>query len=72
MWVPEIKRAWRMLSMQAVAVSSALWAAWLAFPEHQPAIIEAIGLDPGKWGPMVAFVAFAAARLKAQPGLRDD
>lgn len=70
MLIPNWRRAWRMLSIQVAGLATALWGAWLAAtPEQQAAVIEFIGLDPSRWGPLVAFAGFVVARLVAQPAV---
>lgn len=70
MWIDDWRRAWRYLSVQVAGIAAALWAAWLATPaEHQQQLMSLIGLDLNRWGPLIAFAAFVAARLKAQPKL---
>lgn len=65
-FIPEWKRAWRMLSVQV----GALAVLWVALPATtQAAVLDLLGID-AKSLPGIVGVAVILGRLIAQPGAR--
>jgi hypothetical protein len=68
--IPDWKRAHRFATAWAIAACAALWAAWQFADEPQrAAVINLVGLDYGRWGPLLNFAAILIARFVQQPAL---
>ena len=64
--IPEIRNAWRMLSVQVAAVAIA----WGAMPtDLQSAVLAAVGV-PAERVPAVFGLLFLIGRLVAQPAVK--
>lgn len=73
MWIPEIRKAWRMASVQVPVIASIVWGVWINLSQSEQAAIAAvIGLDPERWMPLLAFGGTVLARVIAQPGLHRE
>ena len=69
--IPEVRRAYRLASVQVLSVATALWSVWITLPaDQQQAVIVALGVDWNRWGPLIALVSALVARLVAQPGAK--
>lgn len=66
--IPQWRRAWRMLSVQAAAFA----VAWGALPEDaQAAVLDAVGV-PASRVPALLGMLFLVGRLVAQPAVGGD
>ena len=64
--IPNAKRAWRMMSVQAMALAAAIQGAWPAIP---PDLKATVPENVVHWVSLALLVAGIAGRLVVQPAL---
>lgn len=66
-WIPEVKHAWKMLSVQLSGLGVAATTAWLMITDDQRnSLLGLIGLNGPSVLALIAFTAIIVGRLKAQ------
>jgi hypothetical protein len=66
--IPEWRRAWRMASMQAMTLATAIQGAWLYVPEDLKSTLPP---NVVHWASIVLLAAGIVGRLVDQPKVRD-
>ena len=68
--IPNWRQAYKFAVTWVATAGASVWMVWVSLPvETQAVIVGALGLDPGKWMPLVGAVGVVIARITAQPSL---
>jgi hypothetical protein len=70
MLIPNWRDAWKFAVTWVASFGGAAWMIWVSLPlETQEVFVGALGLDPGKWMPLIGAIGVIVARITAQPSL---